>query len=298
MKYVFKRLNRGSGIVIAGAAGENLGSKKLVYMTSSGSWKLADAASATTTPAIGITMEPIRSGMAGNILTKGYIGRADWTWNTGERIYISEITAGELTQTAPPNPIYIIQEIGIAAGSKLIWFSPRQVVGIAGALITKTVSIGADELGKPAANNPTVVDKDNVTLYSFAVDTDFMTYKLPVPSDYATGGLKFKAVWTNDGGADDDGDNVKVQFDYQTATEGDAIDGSHANSPKNVNDAYVSATGWLERHTDYVTIAEADFTGKQCVYVKASFVTAPATAMTCEPHLIGICLQYTAYAFA
>lgn len=296
--YLITRDRRGSGLITQGMAGENLGSKKLVYLTPAGDWRLSDADSASTMPSMAITMEGIRAGMAGRILLRGYIGRANWLWTIGGSVYASSTTAGELTQTAPPNPENFIQEIGIAISKTFIDFNPRQVSGNSGATYLKTVKVEADELGKPAANNPTVVDRDNVTLYSFAVNTDFMTYKLPVPSDYASGGLKFSVVWTNDGGVDDSGKNVKAQFDYQTTAEGDAISGSHGNSPKQVEDTYTSASGWIEHRSAYVTIAEADFTGKECVYVKVSFVTAPATALTCEPHLIGICLQYTAYAFA
>lgn len=297
MKYEVKRLRRGSGLVIQGMAGENLGSKKLVYLNSDGTWKLAHASVTSKMPSLGITMERINVGQGGSILKEGYIGRSDWAFTTGDRVYVSENAAGELTQTAPSNPVNIIQEIGIAASSKLVWFSPRQVIGSASPEFTKTVQVSADELGRGAANNPTVVDRDNITLYSFTVNTDFMTYKLPIPSDYASGGLKFNVVWTNDGGVDDQNKNVRAQFDYQTATEGDVVSGSHGNSPKNVNDTYTSGAGWIMHYSDYVTIAEADFTGKTCIFLKVSFVTAPPTVLTCEPHLVGVCLQYSAYAF-
>jgi len=248
-------------------------------------------------PSLGITMEKINSGQGGSILKEGYIGRSDWTFTTSGRVYVSENAAGELTQTAPSNPVNIIQEIGIAVSSKLIWFSPRQVIGSSSPEFTKTVQVSADELGKPAANNPTVVDQDNVTLYSFTVNTDFMTYKLPIPSDYASGGLKFNVVWTNDGDTDDQGKKVRAQFSYQTAGEGNQVSGSHNNSPKLVLDTYTSASGWVEHHSSYVTIDESDFTGKECIYVKVSFVSPEAPALSCEPHLVGVCLQYSAYAF-
>jgi len=288
----------GSGQEIMGTAGEDLGNRKVVYINSDGTWKLADADAATTMPVIGLTMGAIASGKKGLILINGFIGLGSWSWNIGERLYASENIAGELTQTAPQNPDHLTQEIGIPITTKQIFFSPRQTIGSAGATYTKTISLPADELGKPVANNPVVVDHDNVTLYSFTVNTDILTYKLPIPSDYASGGLKLNVVWTNDGGSDDNDKNVKAQFDYQTATEGDAISGSHANSPKTVEDTYESASGWIEFHSDYVTIAEADFTDKFCIYVKISFVTPTPTALSCKPHLMGLCLQYMAYTFA
>jgi len=298
MTYPFEYENyAGSGIIINSIAGEALGNRKLVFLDTDSTWKLAKADNAIRMPVIGLTMQSATSGLRCVILLKGFIGLDTWTWTVGARIYASENTAGELTQTSPTNPDNFIQEIGVPTTSTQIFFNPRQVVGNAGATYTKTEDVAADELGIPVANNPTVVDQANLTLYAFTVNTDFMTYKLPRPSDYASGGLKLNVVWTNDGDTDDLNKNVRAQFDYQTASEGDSVDGSHANSPKNVNDTYTSASGWIEHHSDYVTIAEADFINEECIYVKVSFVTAPATALSCDPHLIGICLQYTAYAY-
>jgi hypothetical protein len=293
--YKIDRSRRGSGFYESGLAGELLPGKKLVYLDSTGAWKLADANSAAKMPALGITMERINEGQSGSILTKGHIGSASWNWGVGVLLYASE-TAGNLTATAPTDPANLIQIMAVAKSKNLIWFSPRQIIGSIGPTYTKTAPISADELGKPAANNPEVVDLNNVTLYSFTVDTDFLTFKFPVPTDYASGGLKFQVVWTNDGGTDDQNKNIRVQFDYQVSSEGEIISGSHGNSPKNVNDAYTSATGWIDCRTDYVTIEDGDFSADDCIFLKVSFVTAPATVLTCNPHLVGICIQYTAYA--
>jgi len=285
----------GSGLYTYGRAGEDLGNRKIVYINTDGVWMLANAQDAATMPVIGITMGAISSGRRGEILISGYIGLSSWSWTPSASLYASATNAGELTSTAPPNPIYFVQEVGQAVFETQIFFNPRQVAGETGATYTNTVSIAADELGKPAANNPNVIDQDNLTLYSFTVNTDFMTYKLPVPSDYGSGGLKFNVVWTNDGNVNDLNKNVRAQFDYQVSSTGDVVSGSHANSPKNVNDSYTSAAGWIECYSDFVTIADGDFETDDCIYVKVSFVTAPDTVLTCEPHLIGVCLQYTAY---
>jgi len=76
--------------------------------------------------------------------------------------------------------------------------------------------------------------------------------------------------------------------------EGDVISGSHTNSPKTVEDTYASASGWVEHHTANMEIAEADFSGKECIYLKLSAITPSGTALSCEPHLLGICFAYTA----
>jgi len=285
----------GSGFFVKGLAAEDLGNRALVQVNTNGTWSPTDAMGALTMPAIGVTMEPIPAGMYGQILIKGAIGLPSWTWNVGERIYASEVTAGEITQTAPANPLYIVQELGFATDATHIYFSPRQVSGSAGATYTKTVPIAAEVFSKPAANSPAVVDKDNVTLYSFTVNTSISTYKLSVPSDYASGGLKISVVWTNDDDTDDLNNNIRAQLDYQVSSEGEVIDGNHDNSPKNVDDAYTSNLGSVDCRTDYMTIADADFNADDCIFLKLSFVDASVTVLSCNPHLIGVCLQYTAF---
>lgn len=156
----------------------------------------------------------------------------------------------------------------------------------------RTVSISADVFGRPNLNPPDVVDIDNVTLYEFTLNLDKMTFKFPVPSDYHEGDFTFFVVWTNDGDTDDNGKDVKWQLDYQTSTAGDPINGSHANSPKVINDTYTSDTGWIEHNTEVMTIAAADFAGKTCIYIKLSAITPDGVALTCEPHLLGVCYTY------
>lgn len=286
-----------SGQWIRGIAGEALLNRDLVYVSSDETWKKADASSSATMPVKGIVLSDAATGEGVDVLIDGSVRHTEWNWTPGATLYAST-TSGGITAVAPTGDTDFIQNVGEAYRSNLIVFNPHVAKGNMGAVYTKTDSIPLDQFGRPAANNPTVVDQGNVTLYSFTVNTDFMTYKFPVPSDYASGGLRFRGIWTNDGGIDDLNKNVRMQLDYQTATEGDSIDGSHANSPKNVNDAYTSALGWIEHHTGFVTIAGADFANKQCMYIKVSFVTAPATVLSCEPHLIGICFQYEAYAYA
>lgn len=159
----------------------------------------------------------------------------------------------------------------------------------------KTIILASDAFGRPNTNPPNIVDQDNLTLYSFTLNTDSLTVKFPVLWDYVSGDIVFNVIWTNDGGVDDNGKFAKWQIDYQVGTTGDVISGSHANSPKVAEDAYGSDSGFVETHADDMTIAEADFAGKQCIFIKLSAVTPAGTALTCEPHLVGICYTYTAY---
>lgn len=159
---------------------------------------------------------------------------------------------------------------------------------------TKIIAVGANNFGRPNTDPPTVVDVDNITLYAFTLNTDKMTYSFPVPPDYNSGALHFSVVWTNDGNVDDNDKFAKWRLDYQTAAEGDVVNGSHANSPKSAEDEYDSDTGYIEHHTSWMTIASSDFAGEECIFIKISAVTPTGAALTCDPHLIGICIRYQA----
>jgi len=185
------------------------------------------------------------------------------------------------------------QENLMNLGDRILWGMQEYKATEQG---TITESVPAEALGRPNTNPPTVVDQANLRLLAFTLNTDSVSIKMPVPWDLVSGeDIKLCAVWTNDGGVDDNTKDVKAQFDYQTASEGDSVDGSHANSPKTINDTYTSASGWIEHHTAYVTIANADFSGEACIFIKISFITPDGVALTCEPHLIGICIQYLAH---
>lgn len=162
--------------------------------------------------------------------------------------------------------------------------------------ITKTKQLDIDALTKPPVNPPTVVTQDNTIMLEFTVDTDELYKNFPVPDDYAqTGGLGFHVMWTNDGGVDDNGLNVKVQLSNQTSAVGDSIAGNHANSPKTTEDTYTSASGHILHRTEVMTIAHADVSGMNCVHVQIMFVTPAGGALTCDPRMLGMCVVYTAY---
>lgn len=173
------------------------------------------------------------------------------------------------------------------------FFDGVNTIDLAGTY-TKRISLAADAFGRPNVNPPNVVDQDNLTLYSFTLNTDRLTAKRPPPADYASGPLEFGVVWTNDGGVDDLNTNVRWQMQYQTGSEGDVISGNHANSPKQVDDVYLSNLGWVEHHTDWMEIAAADFVNEECMYLRFMALTPPVPALTCEPHMLGICIRYTA----
>ncbi len=160
---------------------------------------------------------------------------------------------------------------------------------------TEKIHLNAAALGRPNVNPPNIVIQDNIELLAFSVGTDRVFYDWDVPNNYAGGDLQIQAEWTNDGGVDDDGLDVKVQIDYQTFEMGDPVSGSHANSPKSIEDTYTSASGWIFHVTGSMTIAAADFAGKHGVAMKISFVAPAGGALTAEPHLVGVQVIYNKY---
>jgi len=156
------------------------------------------------------------------------------------------------------------------------------------------VSYDVQNLGKNPTNPPVIVIIDNCALWKFTVDTDKVHSTFPVPGDYWGLDIDFYVVWTNDGGVDDNTKNVTWQINYQTAKDGDQVSGSHANSPKSVTDSYNSTSGWIEHTTGKMTVGYADFQTKKCLIVRIMAITPPGDALTCEPHMLGVCIGYWA----
>lgn len=169
----------------------------------------------------------------------------------------------------------------------------RTLVALTDATRSLTKHLPASTLGRPNVNPPDIVLQDNTEMLAFTVGTDQIFYSWEVPEEYAGGDLLLSVHWTNDGGVDDNGLDVKVQVDYQTYNDGDAISGDHANSPKSIEDTYTSASGWIMHTTGNMTIAAADFAGEHIVAMKISFVAPAGGALTAEPHLLGFMITYT-----
>ena len=296
MSYPLQRRRRGSGFWIQGHAGEELGSKKLVYLDSSGSWKLTDSEVAAEMPVLGITMERIPSGQAGSILRYGYVGRADWTWTIGGAIYASA-TSGELTQTQPPMASQAVQIIGYPEARNLIFFNPHIGRGtIISPTYTQRLHVGIGTFKIPAAGAPDVFVQDNTVMLSFnpnGTEDSYISWE--IPPDYAGGDLEVLLHWTNDGGVDDNGKNIRLQLNYQSMVNTTVVSGNHANSPKTINDTYTSASGWIFHTTDAATIAAADFSTQHQINFRLTAIAAAVTQMTGEVHILAMMLQYSAY---
>jgi hypothetical protein len=114
--------DRWDGIVITGkVAGESLGMFAAVYMNGTdGKFHLADADAAGEWPARGIAVEcsdqtwPCDADDGVFVLVQGIIrddGGFEWT-DEGVKIYLDDVTAGELTETAPSTSGDCVQLIG------------------------------------------------------------------------------------------------------------------------------------------------------------------------------------------
>lgn len=170
----------------------------------------------------------------------------------------------------------------------------RTFVALTDATRTEILHITASALGRPNTNPPTTVLQDNTEMMAFTVGTDQIFYGWEVPEEYDSGDLVLNIHWTNDGGTDDQNLDVKVQIDYQTYADGDAISGSHANSPKSIEDTYTSASGWIMHSSGNMTIAAADFVTEHIIAMKISFVAPAGAALTSDPHLLALMVAYTA----
>ena len=286
----------GSGFYIDGVAGEALGDRKLVYIDSSGLWRLADADTAARMTVIGITIGAIPAGKWGRILTDGFIGLSTWIWTVGEVVYASDV-AGELSQTMLGTASNVVQEIGYALTATQISFKPRLGRGITGPTYTKHIHADTGTFKIPAAAAPDINVQDNTVMYGFNQndsESAYMTWV--VPADYAGGDLTIEIHWTNAGGVGDNGNHVRWEVNYQTiVSPGGSIAGDHANSPILLNDTYTSATGHLEHTTAVTTIAAADFAAAHHVHIRLTALVPAVTAITGDAQFIEMMLSYTAY---
>lgn len=285
----------GDGFWIMGTAAEALGAKKLVYLIPNEQWSLADADIAASMPTMGMTQGAIASGKRGVIFVYGFIGDSTWSWTRGA-VYASAI-AGELTQSMPDMSDSVVQEIGYASSDTMIFFNPKIGRGTTSPTYTRYVHLNTAHFKIPAAGAPAVNVQDNTVMLGFNQnDSESIFMSWAVPTDYAGGDLSMTIHWTNDGGVDDNGKNVRWEINYQTVVSpGGSIAGDHANSPKLLNDTYTSATGHLEHTTGTATIAAADFALAHHVHIRLTALVAAATQMTGDSQFLEMELEYTAY---
>lgn len=290
MPYVIKPLVDGDGLIIEGVAGEALSKYNLVYIKG-GKWYKADKDAELTMPGYGMILSDLPLNYKGQVLLYGLVANPDWSWSDGP-IYVSA-TPGGLTQTAPTTGW--AQAVAVAHGETYLLLVPMWIKEV-DATRNHYDHIPAGTFGRPNTNPPDVVTVDNTLLLEFDVNTDIVHYKWEVATHYVPGtDLVIQFHWTNDTGVDDNGKNVKIQVEYLAVEDGDVLSGSHANSPRHIDDAYTSDLGSVFHTTGVITIPAADFAGKHELQMKVMFVTADATALTGKPRLDAMMLTYTEY---
>jgi len=118
-----------NGIKIEGTAGGAIDlATRLIYVNSSGRWEEADADSATTMPATGISLESAAGdGSDVAVLLHGIIRNDGWAFTPGAVLYVSN-TPGYVTATAPAGSGDQVQRIGVALTADVIFFNPDLTV--------------------------------------------------------------------------------------------------------------------------------------------------------------------------
>jgi hypothetical protein len=123
-------VDRYSGEIIKFGGGSTSASL-LYYYNSSGNWAATNAnSSSTSTGMLGIGISPNNS-TPGTPTTNGRVVRGFTrlyygSWTTGDRLYISDSSSSQLTNTSPSTSGYIVRIVGyvVDGATNLIYFCP------------------------------------------------------------------------------------------------------------------------------------------------------------------------------
>jgi hypothetical protein len=115
------------GITVTGTSAQTLTFGQLCYKDTSGNWDLAKADSASTSSnELGICVSAVTGVCSTTILLYGTV-RADSLYSTltvGASVFVSDATAGQITQAAPTTSAHEIRIIGYANTSHELFFNP------------------------------------------------------------------------------------------------------------------------------------------------------------------------------
>lgn len=101
--------------IVGGNAGEALTQWDVVYLSSSSTWLKGNAATAGKFPAVGVVVATTSNGAPATVLTRGIFRDDGGTvWTPGGTLFLSDSTAGAMTQTAPTTAAHAVQSIGTA----------------------------------------------------------------------------------------------------------------------------------------------------------------------------------------
>jgi len=113
-----------SGITTRMTAGTGLTIGQAVYVHNDSKMGLARADMAALMPAIALATETIADNAEGEFLLQGFFRDDTWDWTPGGLLYISEDTAGALTQELPAANGEQVQVVGVAITADIIHFNP------------------------------------------------------------------------------------------------------------------------------------------------------------------------------
>lgn len=80
---------------------------------------------------VGLASDTVDSGIPGDVMIRGRITNTSWNWTSGSPLYVSAITSGGLTHTAPTLSGHTIQKMGMALTATQIELNPQRGFNIA-----------------------------------------------------------------------------------------------------------------------------------------------------------------------
>ena len=109
---------------VSGTAGENLALGEVCYKKSDGMWWKTKGDSYNTTEGLlGMATAAIAAAASGVILLQGYFRDNTWAW-AGGPLWLSEVTAGALTETKPSGGGQQIRRAGYVETADIVAFFP------------------------------------------------------------------------------------------------------------------------------------------------------------------------------
>jgi len=100
----------------------------VVFINSGGSAQLINAGTIATMNGIAMCADGTITGTtSGNYLLTGWARKDAWNWTTGGKIYggTAGVSGTTITQTAPGTTDQVIQILGVAKGTSLVYFKPE-----------------------------------------------------------------------------------------------------------------------------------------------------------------------------
>ena len=85
--------------------------------------RLSNSYSLATTPAAGLVDSSPASGVAADVIIRGLVSNADWSFSSGNIIFLG--SGGGLVQSAPTTSGLAIQRMGVALTQTSIRFEPE-----------------------------------------------------------------------------------------------------------------------------------------------------------------------------